>query len=387
MAARLIAGIAASLLCVQIVRSATVEAFAEMSPATAERAWPSHPDVLISSGMVEIAQAASKGGQATSEAKQKIMRASTIAPLASEPFLVRGVEAQVSGDRSVAEAAFRGAEARDGRSLPARYFLAEHYFRRGDAANGLREVAVLGRLVPEGMSRLAPYVASYARDRANWPELRKLFQEQPALAGPTLTELSRDAANADTVLYLGDPRLGAKPGGWMPILIGTLIEARAYDRAHKAWALASGLEPNKALLFDPAFSRPEPLPPFNWSLASSTVGLAERQKGGGLHVIYYGQEDGALAIQLLLLTPGTYSFSARATGPGLTGDALQWRLTCQATNALIASASLRQAAGGWRFHVPSDCPAERLELFGVSSEVSQQTEAKIASVSLARVAS
>ena len=58
-------------------------------------------------------------------------------------------------------------------------------------------------------------------------------------------------------------------------------------------------------------------------------------------------------------------------------EALQWRLTCAPTNALIAASSLKAATEGWRFEVPADCPAQRLELVGTAADIQQQAEARI----------
>ena len=101
------------------------------------------------------------------------------------------------------------------------------------------------------------------------------------------------------------------------------------------------------LLFDPDFSKPEPPPPFNWALTSSTVGLAERQPGGRLHAIFYGQEDGALARQLLVLPPGRYHFSMRLLRRFDAGQGTQLVGTCpgaQEAWPVFRSNSRRRAA-------------------------------------------
>ena len=48
-------------------------------------------------------------------------------------------------------------------------------------------------------------------------------------------------------------------------------------------------------MYDGGFTDSKSHGPFNWTLTSSTIGLAEREPGGRLHVIYYGQEEGVLA--------------------------------------------------------------------------------------------
>jgi hypothetical protein len=89
--------------------------------------------------------------------------------------MVRGVQAQIAGNVAVAEQAFRAARLRDRGSLPRATSLPIITCEIGDAERGLPEIAVLARLVPGGADKVAPYVAAYAQDRANWPSLRTTF--------------------------------------------------------------------------------------------------------------------------------------------------------------------------------------------------------------------
>jgi hypothetical protein len=45
------------------------------------------------------------------------------------------------------------------------------------------------------------------------------------------------------------------------------------------------------------------------------------------------------------------------------------------------------AARGWRFEVPSGCPAQWLKLSGVSSDMPQQSDVSIAALKLEKVGS
>ena len=367
----LLAGVLALLLAVQVVRTAAVRALAELAPESAARAWPSHPDVALSLGLTRIATAAREGRPVSPEIFAAIYRASVRAPLASEPFLVRGVQAQLAGNTTLAERAFLQARWRDGRSLPARYFLAEHYLRQRDAAKGLREVAALARLVPDGVTKLAPYIARYAGDPANQQQLRALFRSEPALEDSALSVLAADPKSAELVLSLSNPARRSSTSAWLPGLLSSLTLDRQYGKARQIWARLSGVQLRpEELIFDPQFTRAAEPPPFNWSLTSSAAGLAERQRGGGLHVIYYGQEEGTLASQLLVLPAGAYRMATKGGAAGQAAS-LSWVLVCAVTNEPIASISLDKAIrDGWRFAVPARCPAQRLELAGRPSETS-----------------
>ena len=374
------------LLGVQVVRNAAVRALSEIAPQSAARVWPGHPDAELPLAMTEIAEAVREGRAVPPEVFDRVYGASRTAPLKLEPFLVRGVQAQLSGDSALAEQSFVQARWRDGRSRPARYFLAEHYLRRRDAARGLREIAVLARLVPDGTRQLAPYIARYANEPANQRQLRSLFRSEPYLEETALAVLAHDARNAALVLSLSVPEHRAPERGWVPLLIASLIADGQYARARKIWAEISRAPVSAGeLIYDPRFTRGGEPPPFNWDLTSSTVGLAERQRAGGLRVIYYGQEDGPLASQLLILPPGTYGLSMKAAGAAL-AKSLSWILTCAGTRAPIATFSLDRAVGaGQRFTVASDCPAQRLELVGRSSDSPQQADLVVNSVTISRM--
>jgi hypothetical protein len=369
--------VAALLLAVQVVRNAAVAQFAELLPTRAAKAWPGHPQAQLTIGLTEIAIASRQHQRAAPATFSRITDAARKMPLAPEPFLVRGVHAQIAGDRALAGDAFRAAELRDGRAIAPRYFLADLYFRAGDARSGLREIAVLSRIVPNGVSSLAPYVAAYSKNPRNWPALRALFRSDPALADASLSALSTDPANADLVLRLGNVRSRAT---WQDRLVASLVTAGQYGKARSIWAQVAGTGPVSGI-FDPAFADSKAPPPFNWVLTSSTVGLAERRNG--LHVIFYGQEDGPLATQLLLLAPGAYRLAMPVTGDKGHARSLAWSLTCANSTTPIGRIALDEAAArGWAFTVPAGCAAQKLELSGVSSDMPQQVDVTIARLQL-----
>ena len=373
----------ALVLAFQVVRQGAVDSFAPVRPDAAARVWPGHPQVRITLGMTAIADATRQGQAVTDAALARVYDAGAKAPLAPEPYLVRGVQAQLAGNTSAAERAFTAAKARNPRSLPARYFLADQYLREGDAGAGLREIAVLARLAPNGITSLAPYVATYARQRATWPQLRALFRAEPVLERASLQALAGDAANAGTVLALATRK--GPDSVWLPTMVDSLVKAGQYARARQLWASVSGARATEALLYDPGFSEAQAPPPFNWVLTSSAVGLAERQRGGGLHVIYHGREDGALASQVVLLPPGRYRLTSTATGIGARNPGLTWFVQCVATQKEIALRALKDiSAEGWLFAVPADCPAQRLQLIGVASDMPQAVDTTIRAIRLTR---
>ncbi|HEX5238300.1 MAG TPA: hypothetical protein VFW39_07555 [Sphingomicrobium sp.] len=385
---RLVVVFLSLLLAVQIVRNSAVEALAELHPNTAARVWAGHPAVELSLGMTDIARSARAGRPVSSSTLAKIRDAAVKAPLAPEPFLVEGVVDQLANDPGKAEAAFRAAQWRDPRSLPAAYFLAEHYFRIGRQVDGLRQIATLARLSPSGIGSVAPYLAAYARNSSNWPQMRALFRSEQEVEDPVLVALSENSGNAAAVLALADGAHRNAQSQWLPILVRSLIAAGRYGDARSIWSQIAGVANTPAqLIYDSSFSRPAAPPPFNWALTSSTIGLAERQRPGKLHVLFYGQEDGVLATELLLLAPGTYHLSLQLAGAGSHENELVWSAQCEKTQTELSRTDLATAAArGWDFQVPADCPAVWLNLSGSSSDVPQQAEATISQLKLDRAA-
>jgi hypothetical protein len=378
---RIIVGVAALLLAVQVVRDAAVTRFAINQPATAARYWAGHPATEISLAMVQIAHAAHDRRSVPPSAFALMDNAAAKAPLAPEPFLVRGVQAQIAGDNAEAQRAFEAAQWRDPRSFPAAYFLADRYLLLGNLDRGLAEVAALARLAPNGPTGVGPYLAAYARNAANWPALRRLFRNNPRIAEPALVDLAVNIDTVPAVLALADPRESAAQAQWLAPLLKTLTDAGDFARARAIWARASGVKSN-SLIHDASFSDKVAPPPFNWTLTSSAVGLAEREAGGRLHVVFYGQQDGILASQLLLLPPGSYRLSMQLVGPSANPKSLTWSLWCDQSPAPIGSVTLEAATRGWRFTVPQGCKAQWLKLSGASADIPQQADVTLGGLRL-----
>ena len=380
-----VAILAALLIAVQVVRNAAVHALADTRPGDAAKLWSGHPESEIGVAMIDIALASRARRPIPAAAFTQIADAAGKAPLAPQPFLVRGVQAEVAGDNATAQRAFEAAQWRDPRSLPAAYFLADRYFRSGDVRNGLREVAALARLSPDGGTAAVPYVAQYATNPSNWPALRELFGGNPLFAQRVLIALASNIQTVPAAFALGKPSHNGDQT-WLSVLVNTLVNAGDYPKARAAWTrLAGGSARPGELIHDTDFRDSTSPAPFNWQLTSSTVGLAERQRGGRLHVLFYGQEDGTLASQLLLLAPGTYRLSMRLAGDPARAHALAWSLWCDKAAQPLASVTLDTAAArGWQLSVPPGCPAQWLKLSGVSADIPQQVDVSITGLALAK---
>ena len=379
---RLIVIAIALLLGVQVVRNAAVAALATLHPDAAAQFWADHPSVEISRGLAQIGRDARARRSVDQRTFAMIQDAAVKAPLSPEPFLVRGVQAQIGGDSQAARRAFLSAQSRDPRSLPAAYFLADYYFRSGQALAGLQQTVLLARLSPGGAAAVAPYVAAYAQNRASWPQMRALFQSQPAIEDDVLNVLARDGRNASAILAVADPAHRTPDSVWLKILLQSLVSSGDYGQARAIWSSIGRAQAGDAL-YDSTFSSPGPPPPFNWSLTSSTVGLAERQPGKRLHVIFYGNQDGVLASELLMLKPGSYRLQMHLAGSSAHPELLRWSVRCDKSEAPLAVIGVDQAATrALTFQVPANCGAQWLELSGRSQDVAQQSDVTITGLSL-----
>lgn len=387
-----IVALLALLAIAQVVRTAYVASYAKSEPTKAAVLWPSHPDVLFNLALGQIAQAAAAGQQVPRDRIEAIYRASAYSPLTPEPFLVRGVDAQVAGDQRLAGTAFEAARERDPRSLAVHYFLADHYLKTNQPDAGLAELATLTRLVPNGIASVAPYYAAYAKSPGGAERVKAMLRRQPEFEPEVMAVLAQDAANADLVLALA--RQPASPSGDPPVWHGKLVEslvaAGQYAKAREVWASLSGLEGESGQgLFDPEFAGSKAPPPFNWTLLSNASGLAEGQEGGRLHVIYYGRDNVALVSQTQTLAPGRYrlGFQIQGGSPGLAS--LAWKLSClpskQAVLTLPLSAPGKTVAGD--FNIGSGCPAQLLELSGSPPDFPQTIDVTIKGLSLTKVSS
>ncbi len=375
----------ALLIAVQVVRNAAVRALGERDPAAALRFWQGHPGAVIPLAMVEIARSAHDRRPVPAAIFTSLDDAAIRAPLAPEPFLVRGVRAQLDGDGERAQRAFEAAQWRDPRSLPAAYFLADRYVRAGNTPGGLRQLGALARLSPNGHLIVAPYLAAYARSPANWPALRNLFHTSPELAGPALAALADNRATVPAVLGLAS-NTEAETSWWLPQLLTTLTADGEYAQARAIWAKAARVRIEQgSWIYDRSFSDSKSPPPFNWALTSSTLGLAERQAGGRLHVVYYGHDDGFLATQMLVLPPGAYRLSMKLLGDPGRAHLLNWSVWCDKALSPLGSVTLDAAAAhGWKFSVPTGCAAQWLKLGGSPADISQASDVTISDLRLER---
>jgi hypothetical protein len=373
----------ALLLAFLVVRVAVAQSYAGREWSRLARIWPSHPAIAFESGMAEIGARAAAGQAVDAALVRPLLAASAIAPLAPEPFLVRGVEAQVAGDKRLALRAFLAARQRSPRTVAARYLLADHYLKEGQTLQGLAEISALARLVPQSLPSVAPFLAAFARTPGAAPDVRQLLRNHPELEPVLLETLSDDAKNVDLILTLWSGRSGEQEAIWQGRLLMHLIEGGNYELARRSWARFSGVIDEPGYLFDPEFARPT-LAPFGWSLAKSPAGVAEPDGKGRLRALFFGREDLVLAAQILTLNPGQYRLSMTVDIASPSSNAVEWTISClPAAEPLATLPLVSSGASSTAFSIPpSNCRAQRLELRGIAQQFAKQADVTISQLRL-----
>jgi hypothetical protein len=234
-------------------------------------------------------------------------------------------------------------------------------------------------LQSRGLEVFIPALVGYARAPGAVPQLRAFFRQYPRLEADVLALLARDAANADLVLALATQRRPVPD--WRGPLVSALAASRQYAKAYATWGRVSGIN-SRPGLFNPGFAAIAAPPPFNWAFEQTSEGVAEPDAKGGLSVLFYGRAKAVFARQLLLLPPGPYRLVMRIDGVSGEPGAIHWGLRCANTDKVLADLPLRAGAVAAGFAVPSQCPAQWLELSGIAGDVPQTSEATIGNLQL-----
>jgi tetratricopeptide (TPR) repeat protein len=378
---------AAILIAAEVARITVANASADKNPQRAARFAPFSPPALVSSAMSEVGSAAAAGQDVGRSTLERLRLAAGAAPLQPEPFLVQGAIAERRGDLARAQSLLEMARWRDPRSPAALYLLADVWLRGGNIVQGLRQLALMSRIMPATSVQLVPALADFARAPGARETLDSILRTNPELRRPLLIALSADPANADLAVALSGPELHSteqQSQAWKARLLRGLVQRGDYDRAYAIWREFAGLPAGfSALLFNGDFKAAAAPAPFNWTFSSGGAGIAE-PANGKLRVLFYGNAEQTLASQLLLLKPGNYEFRAPVDGNPAAG-ALSWTLTCGSGGRPIMDVPLNSSAAGARFAVPAACPSQMLQLVGHLEDMPQNSDVQIGHVQLERV--
>ena len=264
--------------------------------------------------------------------------------------------------------------------MPAAYFLANHYFRAGRRSKACSKRRPRPAVAERRVRRCAVRRRLCQGPIATGRRCERCSARSLARGAASSTALAQDARNADAILALADakhrragqqlaPAAAVEPRG----------ERRLCARRGRSGRRSAAAMPGSALVFDPGFSRPDPPPPFNWSLdffddrpCGAAAGRAAprhflRQRGRG------ARRASCCCSRRAAIGCRCRSSARRCTPRRCAGRSVATR-----RREPIAIIGIDQAARrGWTFQVPANCPAQWLELSGRSGDIAQQAEATI----------
>lgn len=377
------------LLAAEVARLTVSDAVADDNPGLALRLAPAGPAALASKAMGEVGEAAAQGGNPDETTFRQLREVAQSDPLRTEPFLVEAAMAERAGKYGRAKRLLIEARSRDPRSAAARYLYADVAVRQGNVVDGLREMAVLSRLMPGASIQLVPALAQYALMPGSRQNLAGILATNPQLRNPLLSALSANSENVDLIVALAGAMPASKDAatkGWQSRLLKGLVARGDYKRAYEVWRHFAQLpEGPPPLLFNARFQQLLAPPPFNWEFTVSEAGIAEPGKGS-LRVLFYGRQDAVLASQLLMLPPGTYYLHSPVVGQAVP-TSLSWAVTCIGGKAPLVDLPLDNSGRqGGSFTVPAaGCLAQQLQLDGHMQDSPKDVDVQIGPLQIERL--
>ncbi len=295
------------------------------------------------------------------------------APLAYEPFFVAAAAGfrNVRSNGSAADAALlTEALRRNPRAREAHFLMLRHAVGAGNLTQAIEELAVMNRLTGGIADKLMPAVGMAVRNVRQANDVAAALGPHPELLESFFRGFADSPKGPDVSIALVTrlPRTALADPAVRDAAIAELVHAQAFVQARELWG--AGIGGSSGLVHSADFADSKASPPFNWALQENTSGVAERAKGGGVSVDYYGRVPGALVSQLLTLQPGLYKarieYRTESGSPGALGLQLQ----CVGAEAMIFDQPLSAKPGllqvlNVTFPVPvSGCKGQYLSVAG-----------------------
>lgn len=362
-----------------------IQPFLQRAPvAAAIRMAPGSPLVLRRSAEAELA--AGRNDNAAALARDALSRS----PFDVRALRVVGLTEARAGRENSADDILTLAGNWSLRDDPAHAWLVEHRLRRGDYASSFAHADTLVRRredIRPQVFRLFTVAATQDPRRA-MPQVARLMSARPPWRQAYLDSLFATpeglqvAANLAIMLQSGRAPLTNEELRqlYMHLLDKGQIEAVRTVRARLNRPAAAGTVSNGG------FDKPDVPEPFQWRLAQDAGVVAEivpddvRPADPALRVDYDGYSASRIAEQLLLLTPGSYRFSAEARAEaGDPAGRLSLTLTCAPGDRKLMSIPAAAAgASVWTpfradFTVPAGCSGQWLRLETRSGDKRQST--------------
>lgn len=338
----------------------------------------------------------------TGAQRSLLRRAAERSPLRYEPFYAQALVEQSAGRWPQAVRAGESARDRQPRTVAVRGMLLQAYLRQGRYAQAILEMnAIMARSVTANENllqlltmlsdepRTSAYVEAALRKNPRW---RAPFIEYAGIHAANKAPLFKTLVTAPAGDSADQQRVN------QTAFVNGLVQAGDYERAYLAWV--NFLSPEDVArvqpVYDGDFRGYGGVAPFNWTLTNSASATTERTRdtiltgGHALDVQFFGGSATDLATQTLLVPPGTYDFSALASGSNDSrfGGALYWQITCLPsgkTTQLARLTNFPTAAfriGGRIIVSESGCVAQKLTLRGEAGEISALIAAQFTDIRL-----
>ena len=356
------------------VRSAVANLLPPAAPALVTLA-PHDPDTVLSGATIALVK---QRGILAPETLAAVRRAAQEAPLEARAFVILGHQQLLDGQPQRAVKTLEAGQRLDPREPLVHLLLLDRYLRTGRYADAALQFSVASRLVGPAQGAIATALAQMSLDPETSAAVRRTLQADPVLERNVLTTLAKSQTAPSTIFALASPAArsdAGNDGNWGPVLVNRLVEGQRFAAARSVWQTIYRVPAAQlnSLIFDQGFRELPASAPFNWTLTAGSIGAAD-MRDGTLSVNYYGRENGDLASQLLVLSPGAYrlAFTVEGSKTG-TGPTLSWTLKCVSGSkanlldvAATATGTPNRIAAA--FTVPAGCPAQQLTLTGNGGE-------------------
>ncbi|WP_132032312.1 hypothetical protein [Aquabacter spiritensis] len=329
----------------------------------------------------EAANPAVPDPQTLARLKDEVARILLAEPLSGTARRLLGVLTQIEGNTADTERLMIAAVRRTLHEAPAALWLMDHYLRTKTFKDAVRYADIVARTYLELIPLVMPLLVRALDD----PEGRAAVGEELAANPPWrasffaylphfTTDATTPLALAQDLAKHGSPPTETELAPWLNLLLAKKL----YDVAYYTWL--QFLPPDElaaaGYLFNGDFAFPLTSVAFNWVLGPGsgvTVETVRQPLANGDRGLFVefgqGRVEFGEVYQVVLLQPGTYTFSGRYKGNPLGSRGLQWRVLCYGEDKVLAASQLFNApVPDWRnfsftFSVPkAGCRAQRVQL-------------------------
>lgn len=335
-------------------------------------------DASIAAG--ETADASGQVEETAAQIKDRLQRALAAHPLNAQALGLLATLSIGGGDDDKALALMSAASARSSRIALANYWLLKTSYEAKNYAEALRHADRLARTAPANMTLIAPYLGRIA-DAATG-DMAAMLLTNPPWRTAFFQWLKGNIEDARVPLQLllklkqsPVPPTQAEFGPYVSLL----MDNKLYDLAYAAWlqSLESEQLAHAGFIYNGGFDySPSGYPfQFDWSLRPGNGVIADivtlEDSNRALMIRFGpGRADFKPVAQTTMLTPGSYTLTARYRGDIKSRRGLKWTLHCAGANAvkLGESEAINGKIASWTalsidFQVPKqDCRAQVVRL-------------------------